>query len=129
MKRRGWVLLLSGLLFLTALAACSDAALISADPNLSGVQAQATLQFIQALQTSTALRARVRACTNYGCHRLPNYGCHRSRRLELVAIHVQQRDLARAIRYVHANTLSCILLYGPPPDWFLDYARSAIAQL
>jgi chemotaxis protein histidine kinase CheA len=44
------------LLFLTgfALAACEDAALISSDPNVSGVQAHATLEFVNAVQTSTA---------------------------------------------------------------------------
>jgi hypothetical protein len=36
------------------LTACDDAAYISADPNVSGVQARATLEFVQALQTSTA---------------------------------------------------------------------------
>jgi len=36
------------------LSACADAAYISADPNISGVQARATLEFVQALQTSTA---------------------------------------------------------------------------
>ena len=36
------------------LTACEDAAYISADPNVSGVQARATLEFVQAVQTSTA---------------------------------------------------------------------------
>lgn len=36
------------------LTACDDAAYISADPNVSGVQARATLEFVQAVQTSTA---------------------------------------------------------------------------
>ena len=36
------------------LTACDDAPYISADPNVSGVQARATLEFVQAVQTSTA---------------------------------------------------------------------------
>lgn len=36
------------------LTACEDIAYISADPNVSGVQARATLEFVQAVQTSTA---------------------------------------------------------------------------
>ncbi len=36
------------------LSACDAAAYISADPNVSGVQARATLEFVQAVQTSTA---------------------------------------------------------------------------
>jgi len=36
------------------LSACDDAAYISSDPNVSGVQARATLEFVQAVQTSTA---------------------------------------------------------------------------
>jgi len=44
------------ILALTAgiLAACDEAAYISADPNVSGVQARATLEYVEALQTSTA---------------------------------------------------------------------------
>jgi len=44
------ILLLAG----GILTACDDAAYISADPNVSGVQARATLEFVQAVQTSTA---------------------------------------------------------------------------
>ncbi|MEN4011392.1 MAG: hypothetical protein ROW48_05120 [Bellilinea sp.] len=36
------------------LTACDDAAYFSADPHVSGVQARATLEFVQAVQTSTA---------------------------------------------------------------------------
>jgi hypothetical protein len=42
------------LLFVWTLTACSDAVYSSADPNISGVQARATLQYVQAVQTSTA---------------------------------------------------------------------------
>jgi len=47
---------LSLLLILTgfSLAACEDASASSSDPNVSGVQAHATLEFVQAVQTSTA---------------------------------------------------------------------------
>ena len=38
------------------LTACDDAAYSSADPNVSGVHARATLEFVQAVQTSTALK-------------------------------------------------------------------------
>src|SRR5512139_585675 len=45
-----FLVLLAGLI----LTACDDAAYSSADPNVSGVQARATLEFVQAVQTSTA---------------------------------------------------------------------------
>lgn len=45
-----FLLLLAG----WVLTACDDAALSGADPNVSGVQARATLEFVQAVQTSTA---------------------------------------------------------------------------
>jgi hypothetical protein len=45
-----FLILLSGLI----LVACDDATLNGADPNVSGVQARATLEFVQAVQTSTA---------------------------------------------------------------------------
>lgn len=44
------ILMLAG----RTLTACDEAAYISADPNVSGVQARATLEFVQAVQTSTA---------------------------------------------------------------------------
>lgn len=45
-----FLLLLAGLI----LTACDEAAYNSADPNVSGAQARATLEFVQAVQTSTA---------------------------------------------------------------------------
>ncbi|MBE0408823.1 MAG: hypothetical protein IBX69_03730 [Anaerolineales bacterium] len=45
-----FLILLAGLI----LVSCDDAAFSSADPNVSGVQARATLHFVQAVQTSTA---------------------------------------------------------------------------
>ena len=47
-------MLLAFLLAGVVLVACDDTALSGPDPNVSGVQARATLEFVQAVQTSTA---------------------------------------------------------------------------
>ena len=54
MKTHRLILLLMLLLVGWILVACDDATLSGADPNVSGVQARATLEFVQAVQTSTA---------------------------------------------------------------------------
>jgi chemotaxis protein histidine kinase CheA len=54
MKTHRLILLLILLLVGWILVACDDASLSGADPNVSGVQARATLEFVQAVQTSTA---------------------------------------------------------------------------
>lgn len=54
MKNQRMFLLVFIILIGLALAACEDAALSSSDPNVSGVQAHATLEYIHAVQTSTA---------------------------------------------------------------------------
>jgi hypothetical protein len=54
MKTHRLILLLILLLVECILVACADASLSEADPNVSGVQARATLEFVQAVQTSTA---------------------------------------------------------------------------
>lgn len=54
MKNQWFILLFFLVLAGLALSACEDASASSSDPNVSGVQAHATLEFVQAVQTSTA---------------------------------------------------------------------------
>ena len=54
MKIQRFDLLLVFMMTGLAAAACSDTSMASSDPNVSGIQAQATLAFVQAVQTSTA---------------------------------------------------------------------------
>jgi hypothetical protein len=54
MKTKWITFLLLLILACSGLAACEGAALTSSDPNVSGVQAYATLEYVHAVQTSTA---------------------------------------------------------------------------
>ena len=54
MKNHRILLLVFIILVGLALVSCEDAALSSSDPNVSGVQAHATLEYVHAVQTSTA---------------------------------------------------------------------------
>ena len=53
MKIKGFTLLFFLVLVGLALSACGEASLPRSDPNLTGVQARVTLEYIQAVQTST----------------------------------------------------------------------------
>ncbi len=54
MKNKNILLPIMVILVGMVLAACEDATLSSSDPNVSSVQAHATLEYVQAVQTSTA---------------------------------------------------------------------------